>query len=113
MQFIKEDDLYKVARITGPSHNLLGVRLSDVQCSIKMTPLPMSTGEIEVLDGQKVRSQVLKGLDAVNLELCKHYFISEIQFIPSDTASSSVYIDLIQSLIQWIDAEDHCKGLYQ
>jgi hypothetical protein len=29
MQFIIDNDLYKIARITGPNHNFLAIRLSE------------------------------------------------------------------------------------
>jgi hypothetical protein len=104
MQFIKDNDLYKAARITGPTHNFLAIRLSGTNCDTKVTPLPIKQGDVERLDGKKVLAQVLNGLDEVNQELGKKYFVSEIQFIPSDSESSSVYGLLINELIKQIDS---------
>ena len=104
MQFIKDNDLYKVARITGPSHNFLAIKLSETKCSTQITPLQIKPGDVEKLDGQSVLNQVLSGLDEINQELGKEYFISEVQFIPSDTESSSVYGFLIGELIKRIDS---------
>jgi len=105
MQFIKDNDFYKVARITGPTHNFLAVRLSETKCSTEITALPIKEGELERIDAKKVLYQVLNGLDAINLELGKKYFISEIQFVPSDSESSSVYELLISELIKRIDLD--------
>ncbi|MBN0989898.1 hypothetical protein [Amphritea pacifica] len=104
MQFIKDNDLYKVARITGPTHNFLAIRLSKKKCVPQVIPLPIKQGGVERLDKEKVLAQVLNGLDVVNQELGKEYFVSEIQFVPSDTESSSVYIFLVNELIKRIDS---------
>ncbi|MCW7552810.1 hypothetical protein NX722_09175 [Endozoicomonas gorgoniicola] len=104
MQFIKEKNFFKVARITGPTHNLLSIRLSKSKCSPKITPLPVKRGEIERLKGEAVLTQVLAGLDIVNKELQKQYFVLEIQFIPSDSQPASVYNLLVQELIKRIDS---------
>lgn len=102
MQFIKDKDLYKVVRITGPTHNFLSIRLSETSCDIQVTPLPIKQGDFERLDGKKVLAQVLNGLDEVNQELGKEYFVSEVQFVPSDTESSTVYGFLVKELIKRI-----------
>tara|TARA_B100000745_G_C20073369_1_gene366494 strand:+ start:501 stop:836 length:336 start_codon:yes stop_codon:yes gene_type:complete len=104
MQFIRDNGLYKVARITGPTHNFLAIRLSEEKCSTEVTALPVKHGDAVKLDGQKVLSQVLNGLEAVNLELGTEYFLSEVQFVPSDSESSTVYGLLIEELIKRIDA---------
>lgn len=105
MQFIKDNEVYKVARVTGPTHNFLAIRLSEEKCPTKVTALSIKQGDAERLDGQAVLSQVLNGLDAVNLELGKEYFVSEVQFVPSDSESSSVYNFLIKELIKRIDSK--------
>lgn len=102
--FIKGDDLYKVARITGPTHNFLAIRLSEKKCVGQVTPLPIKQGDVERLGGEKVLAQVLNGLDQVNQELGKEYFVSEVQFVPSDTEPASIYGFLVRELIKRIDS---------
>lgn len=104
MQFIKDRDLYKVARITGPCHNFLAIRLSEEECIPQITPLPIKRGDVEQLDGQHILAQILKGLDEVNRALGTTYHLSEVQYIPSDSESSSVYEFLIVELIKRIEA---------
>lgn len=104
MQFIKDNDFYKVARITGPTHNFLAIRMSERKCVTQVTPLPIKQGEVERLDGKKVLAQVLNGLDEVNHELGKEYYVSEVQFVPSDTEPSSVYGFMVCELIKQIDS---------
>jgi len=103
MQFILDNGVYKVARITGPEHNFLGIRLGGADDPLDVVSLPVKEGEQLKIEGQEVLRQVEEGLNLVNQELDKQYFISELHFVPSDTESTSVYIFLIQELIKRID----------
>lgn len=103
MQFIKDKDYYKIVRITGPTHNLLAIRLSAVHVSTQVTPLPIHMSEEAHLEPREVLEQVLLGLAEVNQELGRQYYLSEIQFVPSDAKPSSGYHYLIKALIQRID----------
>jgi hypothetical protein len=106
MQYIFDNGVYKIARITGPQHNLLGIRLSDSECMKKIVPLPIKDNEPTLLESDEVLNQVEAGLIAINKELKRKYYISEIQFVPSDTNSPYVYSSLLKELIKRID----CKG---
>ncbi len=106
MQFIKDKDLYKVARITGPTHNFLAIRLPDTKCVTQLTPLPIKPGDVERLDGTKILAQVLSGLDEVNQEFGKEYFVSEVQFVPSDTKPLSAYAFLVREIIKRIESNN-------
>ena len=98
MQFIFDSGLYKVARITGPAHNLLAIRLTDSDGTIEVTPLPIKSNEEPQVEFQDVLTQVKSGLASVNKELEKEYCISEIQYVPSDTNSPVVYEMLTKEL---------------
>lgn len=106
MQFIKDHDLYKVARITGPTHNLLIIRLSENVCDTKITPLPIKEGQISKLQCQEVLAQVLAGIDEINHELASEYFVSEVQFLPSDSEPVSIYKYLVKVLVKRIDSNN-------
>ena len=103
MQFILDGDIYKIARITGPKHNLLGVRFSETIDKVETILLPTKDGEPQNIEPQDVLREVEEGLNIVNLELNKQYFVSEIYYIPSDTKPVSVYSFLIQELIKRIN----------
>ena len=105
MQFILDKDVYKVARITGPEHNFLGIRLADADQEIDVVPLPTKSGERHQIDRDGVLAQVSQGLLEANAELGKIYAISQILFVPSDTPSSSVYRYLTIELIKRIDGQ--------
>jgi len=103
MQFVLDDGVYKVARITGPTYNFLGIRISNTEEEIKVVPLNKS-GEITRIDERDVIRQVRSGLALVNQELSRRYFISEVQFVTSDTYSPDVYANLTMELIKRIDS---------
>lgn len=105
MQFIFDNDVYKVARITGPEHNLLGIRLASSRKNIDVVPLPMKNGDRVRIDKGSVLAQIERGLLNVNFRLKKDYIISEVLFLPSDSPSDSVYEYLIFELIKRIDEE--------
>ncbi|CCN72623.1 conserved hypothetical protein [Vibrio nigripulchritudo SFn118] len=104
MIYIRDNNLYKIARITGPTHNFLAIRLSESKCSIKVKALFSRTEEELRIDEESVVAQVLSGLTSTNLELKTEYYVSEIHYVPSDTKSSSVYKFLTIELLRRIDA---------
>lgn len=103
MQYIYDDGIYKVVRITGPKHNFLGIKLANAETKIKITTLPIKDYETSKIDADDVLNQVNEGLIVINEHLGKKYYLSEVQFIPSDTMPSDVYKFLIQELIVKID----------
>jgi len=103
MQFINDNGIYKVARITGPQHNLLAIRLSEQSENIEIVSLPIKGNETINVDKQDVLKQVNAGLNSINEKLGKEYFISEIQYVPSDSNTPKVYEFLIKELIKRID----------
>lgn len=102
MQFAFDNGIYKVARITGPSHNFLGIQLTEQEVDITTCPLPIKEGEIPRIGSDEVLSQVKTGLALVNQEAEAKYFVSLIQFVPSDTKSPGVYEMLTVALIRRI-----------
>jgi hypothetical protein len=105
MQFILDKDVYKVARITGPEHNLLGIRIVGYSREIDVVQLPIKKGESHRINPDAVLAQVTQGLLEVNAELGMDYSISQILFIPSDSPSISVYRYLTVELIKRIDSQ--------
>jgi hypothetical protein len=104
MQFILDNGIYKVARITGPQHNFLGVHLGKVDGDITIEELSLKNGERNQIEKSMVLSQVFDGLREINDQLGKNYSISQIFFVPSDSPSASVYKFLTIELIKRIDS---------
>lgn len=112
MRFIKKNDIYEVIRITGPSHNLLGLVLTDNDINIEdinVITLPKKNGDLIGLNILDVKYQVLIGLNEINLQLNTKYNIACIYFIESDTPNLETYKYLTQELIFRI----HTKGKFE
>ncbi|MEM9540742.1 MAG: hypothetical protein AAGA60_14710 [Cyanobacteria bacterium P01_E01_bin.42] len=110
MQFAFNNGLYIAVRITGSRDNFLAVRLSETQCTPRVVPLPAIGNETAQLDRDEVLRQVEAGLLLVNQKLGKQYFVSEIQFVLSDSNSPGIYNFLIQKLIMRIDSGGKFKN---
>jgi hypothetical protein len=106
MQFILDNGIYKVARITGRQHNFLGVHFDKKSTEINVEALPIKNGERIQIKQIDVLGQVTAGLREVNDELGTQYSISQILFVPSDSPSSSVYKSLIIELIKRIENKE-------
>jgi hypothetical protein len=104
MQFVKDGDIYKVARITGSQDNILGVSFSEQETAIEVVEWDVKKGAKVRSSSTQVLDQALSGLKLVNDYLGKRYYLSKIYFLPSDSASNSVYEFLIQELIKHFDS---------
>jgi len=103
MQYAFDGEFYKVARITGPKHNMLGVRFSDLNSEIEVFNLD-SSGKQANFSANEVKNQVQLGLVEVNLELGTNHKISAIQFIGSDTESDSIYVELVKEIVRRLES---------
>jgi hypothetical protein len=102
VQFINNAPLYKVIRITGPKHNMLGIQFSESP----MTSPPI----VEALNAEPhasvklaagdVVEQVTQGVRLAEQEFGREYHVEKIQFVTTDTPPASVYKDLAIELIR-------------
>jgi hypothetical protein len=106
MQYIYDSDTYKVARISGPTHNLLGLAFGDCEnCPLEVVPLKKKDDD-DGIDADDVREQVLSGIQEINEELGVNYKVRKIQFVPSDTSSRTVYKELTKEIVRKIEEGD-------
>lgn len=105
MQFIDRDPLYKIVRITGPHHNLLGLQIAaePVESTPKLEDLNAGPGASVGLDGRAVAIHVMRGVEDACRELHKAYHVEKIQYVGEDTPPVEVYRMLAKRLVQWID----------
>jgi hypothetical protein len=104
MQFSRSGAVVRVVRITGPSHNLLGLELAG------------QTGDVEVeemevpgtrhLHASDVRQNVQMGVADANDELNTQYAIRRIQFVPSDTGPAGVYRELAKAIVHHVASSE-------
>jgi hypothetical protein len=102
MQFVKDNEWYKVVRVTGPSHNLLGIAFAKngAQSDVVIEALPVETNAPSKLHGKDVRQNVEAGVAEANEALNVNYSVSRIQFVPTDTPPASVYRMLARSIVE-------------
>lgn len=109
MQFLYDGSFYKAVKISGPKHNLLSLSLG-VNCKApEVVELSSKEKGSQKLDRDEVLSQVVFGLEQVNKELGTNYVVETIQYVPSDSPSKQVYIELTQSIIKKI----HEGGIFR
>jgi hypothetical protein len=105
MQFVNDDPLYKIARVTGPKHNFLGLEFTD-QASVealKVERLNVSRHEKENFSDRDVIEQVLLGLADASVLCERAYRLRKIQYVPSDSAPVEVYRFLTVEIIRRIE----------
>lgn len=99
MQVIKDGDLYKIARITGPTHNLLALRFgAPTGPTPRVEALDSRSGAR--LDRDAVRGEVEKGVADANQRLGTSYRVDLIQFVPDDTPPETAYRGLAERITE-------------
>jgi hypothetical protein len=108
MKVTKVGNVYKVARITGPKHNFLGLELSGADVpSLTVERLQVDDGGVHAgtLDEQQLIAAVRRGVTEANQKFGTHFYIAKLQYVVTDTPESSVYLLLAQKIIEaaWRD----------
>lgn len=98
MQYIFDGVYHKIARITGPQHNFLGIKLSQSPGKITMCDLSTNKCCSSTLE-REIKEQVLEGLNQINTELETKYCVEIIQYVGDDTLCESVYTELIKEIV--------------
>jgi hypothetical protein len=106
MQFIDTDPLYKIVRVTGPQHNLLGLQLSHepVAGDPEIEALDQATGKPGALIGREVAAQVMLGVAEASAELQRTYHVDKIQYVSTDTPPVTVYRQLALEILRRVHA---------
>ena len=102
MQFVQDNEWLKIARITGPAHNLLGLVFGDhdgTDVSVQCLP-STNSDEPRRLDLQEVKEQVLAGVGDANRRYGTTYVVAKIQFLPTDSPPSSIYKQLAALIVE-------------
>lgn len=112
MQFFYDGRVYRVVRITGPSHNLLGIQFSEIaEGSPVVHDLWDGDPTRALIAAGDVEQQVLSAVEETNSEFNVDYRVQMIQFVSSDTPSSTVYRDLARELLERIVYGGQFKGI--
>ncbi len=105
MQFSRDGDWYQVIRITGPSHNLLGLKFGEPDSPQPVVERLSVSNEASVIEADDVKRQVLEGLSEANAQLGTEYQVAAIRFVTTDTPSSNIYSSLARILVEQLAQE--------
>src|SRR5205823_6283640 len=109
-------NVYKVARITGPKHNFLGLALSLAElASVTIERLRVDNGSAgsDTLDEQKVLEAVQRGVTEANQKFGTNFRVAQLQYVPTDTPDLSAYYMLAKKIVEqaWTDASLSITGV--
>jgi len=106
MQYLKNNDIYKVIRITGAQDNILGISFGENDVEIDNTDIEIVEwkfdnikSDIVYTSKEEVLKQVLFGLKSINIALKTNYKLSKIYFCPFDKPHYKIYSSLVRKLI--------------
>lgn len=106
MDFSKSRRFYLVSRITGPTHNLLIIRLvrsdENVEPAVQMLP-PNGGCGCGPLDANAVLDNVLNGAAEANAEFGTNYKVAEVRFVEDDSRNETIYAYMTKKLIEHIE----------
>jgi hypothetical protein len=102
MHFTRVGNLFRVVRITGPSHNLLAIELQERRESSDDAVIEALPGKRRSthLSATEVRESVLEGVAEANNEFGTGYCVRRIQFDPTDSPPAEVYRFLARSIVE-------------
>ena len=102
MQFVRDNDWYQAIRVTGPSHNLLALKLGEPSAPGPSVERLSVSNKAPVIDADEVQRQVLEGVSQANAQLGTNYQIEAIRFVTTDTPSPTIYRFLAKAIVEQI-----------
>lgn len=102
MQFSKNEDIYRVSRITGSQDNFLGVALADSPTQLEIVEWAISENPKTRTSSDELLKQVSEGLAEINKELDSNYYLSRIYYLPDERPDNDIYKLLVIELIRRI-----------
>lgn len=100
MNVVKHEGVYKAFRVTGPTHNFLGLSITpneppSVRCVQRNLP---GGGKCEI-DEAKLVTAVSEGVSIAKRELQIALFVEQIEYVPTDTPDYEAYFDLAKAIV--------------
>jgi hypothetical protein len=110
MQFHSDGLIFKVVRITGPTHNFLGLAFENESRGIEL--LTLNSSEVVRLHVDDVQKAVMEGVEQANNELGTNYRPSRIQFVVSDSPPAEIYRMLAYRIVHRLHSQhDSYNGI--
>lgn len=99
MQIVYADGFYRTARITGPTHNYLGLAFSDVPVgSVRMIANMAEDGK-KRLDADAVLQQVIAAQAFYRKSHGEAVHIAAVEYVPGDTPPAERYFALTLAIL--------------
>ena len=99
MQVSRRGEFYVVSRITGPTHNFLGLRFGGVGDCILSQKWVQSNFQ-QCVEPELVRREVLAAVAEANAKWSTNYTVAEVEFVGDDTPIYRAYRMLANLLIE-------------
>ena len=99
MTFSIKGDYYRIVRITGPTHNLLGLAFSGDALG-EVTVERLAESSERPIDELALQKAVISGVDAANKAIGTDYCLKRIQYVPTDTPDLETYSFLARMIIE-------------
>lgn len=101
MVFSNHLGVLRVSRITGPTHNLLGLRFSSGQWDAPPQMIDLDRDDAPMrLQAADIRRAVQSGVEEINRSLHTSYRVDRIEFLHGDSPPVDVYRLLAIAIIE-------------
>lgn len=100
MQFSKDGEWYQAITITGPTHNLLALKLDESTSQEPLVERLSVSNEAPLIDADDVQKQVLAGVADANAQLGTQYGVAALRFVTTDTPSPIIYRSLAKVIVE-------------
>ncbi|GAA5497225.1 hypothetical protein Rhal01_03418 [Rubritalea halochordaticola] len=100
MRYTFIDNAYRVVRITGPTHNLLGLEFRDDGQDCVQTAVDLRNGGQSVINQDELIRHVNQGVSDANRDFGANYFAMTIQYAGDDTPPEDIYSVLAYKIIE-------------
>lgn len=99
MHITRHGKYFRVSRITGPTHNLLGLHLSRVPGPETAEVIDLTPGKGD-LDGDAVRRCAAEGVEEANARLGTRFHLLGVEFRSDDSPPARMYRKLAICLVE-------------
>ncbi|MDB5304976.1 MAG: hypothetical protein JWM97_2525 [Phycisphaerales bacterium] len=101
MQYSRDGNLHRIARITGPMHNFLAIEFGGTDAnSCIVERLVRAAGTSGELHGEEVKKWVLNAVASANAEFGTHLVVRRIQYVADDTPDANAYAIIAHELVR-------------
>jgi hypothetical protein len=106
MQFTRIGEFLATSRITGPTHNLLQIKLEEGVQEIPICEALPPVGKCthEALNETELVEAVLNGVEEANKTYRTNYVVTHIKYVKNDTKPEAVYEYLALKIIEHLES---------